>query len=91
MLPYSKVIRMAKKKFINPLIGLTNIGVIDNEKLVFGNLPIVDAFITGSIKYPPYFQLTFTSFNESITFSINNFFNILNNELPNHIGLVRVG
>lgn len=57
---------------MNPLIGITNIGIIDSGKLIFGNSPVVaDAFVTGSIKYPPYFQLALTSYENSLTFSIN--------------------
>ncbi len=94
LLPYAKAKELFKDKFINPVIFMTNIGVIDKSLLVFDNLPVLDAFVTGSIKYPPYFQLALTSFDDAITFSINlygsendreqinNFFNILDDELP---------
>lgn len=98
LLPYAKAKELFQDKFINPVIFLTNIGIIDNNRLDFDNLTIVDAFITGSVKYQPYFQLALTSFNDSITFSINlygsvndreqieNFFRILDDELPGHPG-----
>jgi len=71
LIPYAKAKALFKDKFINPMIYVTNIGVIDNSRLVFDDLTVLDAFITGSIKYPPYFQLALTSFDEEITFSIN--------------------
>ena len=92
-LPFATVRKLIKRRFINPLIAITNIGIIDSEKLSFGKTPIGDAFMTGSIKYPPYFQLALSSFNNTITFSINlygserdrefirKFFEILDQEL----------
>ena len=59
------------KNLKNPLICMTNIGILDSEKLIFGNSSIEDAFMCGSIKYKPHFQLALTSFKDSITFSVN--------------------
>ncbi len=53
------------------MIAITNIGIIDSGSLIFGETPVEDAFMTGSIKYPPYFQLALTTFNDTITFSVN--------------------
>lgn len=75
------------------MIGMTNIGIIDSDRIIFGKTPIEDSLITGSIKYPPYFQLALTTYNNSITFSVNlygskddmdliqKFFVLLDNEL----------
>jgi NRPS condensation-like uncharacterized protein len=60
-----------EKKFINPPIAMTNIGVIDKSRLIFDNIEITGAFMTGSIKYKPYFQLALTTFDDEVTFSIN--------------------
>jgi len=73
ILPFSMAVKQFKKHFVNPLICITNIGIIDSNKLVFDNTPLEDAFITSSIKQPPYFQLAFSSFNSSITFCVNLF------------------
>ena len=62
---------LVEKNLNNPLICMTNIGVLDSEKLIFGNSSIEDAFMCGSIKYKPHFQLALTSFKDSITFSVN--------------------
>lgn len=94
LLPYSKVKKLVRQKFINPFIAMSNIGIIDKTRLLFDHLPVRDAFITGSIKYPPYFQLALTGFNDSISFTISqygsakdrerigNFFKVLDEELP---------
>jgi NRPS condensation-like uncharacterized protein len=93
LLPFAAAAKIFKKNSVNPAIAITNIGVIDSSRLLFGKIPIEDAFITSSIKYPPYFQLALTTYNNAITFSVNlygteddrkfiqNFFLILDKEL----------
>jgi NRPS condensation-like uncharacterized protein len=53
----------------NPLIGMTNIGIIDSQKLVFSDTAVKDAYLCASIKYRPHFQMAFSSFNNTITLS----------------------
>lgn len=91
---YPTIKKLMERIFVNPLIALTNIGIIDKNRLTFDSTYVEDAFITGSIKYYPYFQLALTSFNDSITFSIcvygserdkqeiENFFSLLEQEFP---------
>ncbi|HWP96989.1 MAG TPA: hypothetical protein VN426_09060 [Syntrophomonadaceae bacterium] len=71
LLPYSIIKKAVRQAFINPFIAMTNIGIIDKEQLAFDDVPVLDAFVTGSIKYPPYFQIALSSFDESITFTVN--------------------
>jgi NRPS condensation-like uncharacterized protein len=71
LLPYKTIKKLMEKKFINPPIAMTNIGVIDKSRLIFDNIEITGAFMTGSIKYKPYFQLALTTFDDEVTFSIN--------------------
>jgi Uncharacterized protein containing a NRPS condensation (elongation) domain len=59
--------------FKNPLIGLSNIGVVDEKKLAFDGARVSDMFMTGSVKYPPYMQLALTTFRNEITFTIANY------------------
>jgi len=49
---------------------LTNMGVVDSEKLVFGDIGVRRAYTTGAVNYPPGFQLGFSSYNRSLTFSL---------------------
>ena len=71
LLPYATAMKFMAGIFINPSIALTNIGIIDKERLSFGDVEVTQAFITGSIKYKPYFQVALSSFGDELTFSIN--------------------
>jgi NRPS condensation-like uncharacterized protein len=55
----------------NPLICMTNVGVLDSAKISFGDLRPRDAFLCGSIKYKPYFQLAISSYSGELTLSVN--------------------
>jgi NRPS condensation-like uncharacterized protein len=55
----------------NPLICMTNIGVLDAARLSFGDLRPTDAYLCGSIKYKPYFQLAMSSYQDELTLSVN--------------------
>ena len=95
VLPFAVRSKTIKKNFFNPPIAFTNIGIIDKKSLSFGDVVPVDAFITGSIKYTPYFQLAISTFDDKITFTINlygtqndkekvdDFLNKLNDEVMN--------
>lgn len=71
ILPYKFAKSLVSKTFHNPPIAMTNIGIIDEKRLSFYGTKIKDAYITGSIKYKPYFQVALTTFNNKMTFSIN--------------------
>lgn len=86
--------RIIKKALASPNICMTNIGILDSEKLFFQGSTIKNAFVTGSIKYRPHFQVALSSFDNQMTFSVNlygnnedrktimNFFVFLDKELP---------
>ena len=63
--------KILKNSLKNPDICMTNIGVLDSTKLIFEGSPITNAFICGSIKYRPHFQLAISSFNDKMTFCVN--------------------
>ncbi|PJI08542.1 MULTISPECIES: condensation domain-containing protein [Clostridium] len=91
---YSHAKKLLKNGFKNPLIGMTNIGILDSKKLCFQSTTIKNAIMFGSMKYKPYFQLALTSYNNIMTFTINlygnlkdkenieNFFALFDKELP---------
>lgn len=55
--------------FKNPLLGISNIGIVKEENVKFnGNIPQY-LYYTGSIKYPPYYQLALTTYKNQITFT----------------------
>ena len=71
ILSYSQAKKLLKKGFKNPHIAMTNIGILDSKKLYFSGNTIKSAYMCGSIKYPPYFQLAVSSFDNTMTFSVN--------------------
>jgi NRPS condensation-like uncharacterized protein len=75
IVPYSKLAGLLKKKISELKITNSNLGIIEKDKLVFSGTPIIDAYITTAFKYKPYFQLTFSSYNNSITFSVSGYLN----------------
>ncbi len=65
--------RRLKSKLKNPFICMTNVGILDSGSMSFGNLRPYDAFLCGSIKYKPYFQLAMSSYDEQLTLSANQY------------------
>lgn len=94
ILPFWALCRIMSTYSANPKISLTNIGVINKEQLQFSGVKITDVFITGAVKYRPYFQLAFSTYDGMMTFSVNllgsekdkklidEFYAELNDELP---------
>jgi len=63
--------RRLKSELKNPFICMTNVGILDPDRMAFGNLQPTDAFLCGSIKYKPYFQLAMSSYDGQLTLSAN--------------------
>lgn len=63
--------KATKASLKNPLICMTNIGILDDKKLFFQGTEIENAFACGSIKYRPHFQIALSSFGDTITLSSN--------------------
>ncbi len=55
----------------NPLICMTNVGILDSARIYFDDLHPRDAFLCGSIKYKPHFQLAMSSYEGELTLSAN--------------------
>lgn len=56
--------------YLNPLIGMSNIGRLDGDKLKMGDAVVTDGFITGAVKYKPYMQLALTTLDDVVTMSV---------------------
>ncbi len=56
--------------YLNPLIGMSNIGIMDPVALKMGDANLVDGYMTGGVKYKPYMQLALTTCNGSVTMTI---------------------
>ncbi|MFY9114904.1 MAG: hypothetical protein WAO23_06655 [Dethiobacteria bacterium] len=68
--PYTVSEFTIMKGYINPLIGMSNIGLLDHRKLDFVDANIVDGFITGAVKYKPYMQLALTTLHGEVSMTI---------------------
>lgn len=55
----------------NPNICMTNIGILDSEKLLFKGSPLLDAIVCGSIKYRPHFQMSVSTYRDKMTLCAN--------------------
>jgi len=70
LFPYSISEFAIKLGYENPLVGMSNIGIIDEEKITPRGLKSFDAFMTGATKFKPYIQLTCTTFDNELTMCI---------------------
>lgn len=71
ILPYKSAKKIIDKSFSNAPIAFTNIGILDKSRFTFGKTEITEAYMTGSIKYVPYFQLAVSTYDDQATLSIN--------------------
>lgn len=69
VLPYSIAERAVLKEYRNPPLAMSNIGVIDSGRLLFDGVQVTSAYITGSVKYSPLFQLALSTFKDEVTLS----------------------
>lgn len=71
ILPYKTAKRMVDNHFSNAPIAFTNIGVLDQSRLIFGKTQMTEAYMTGSIKYAPYFQVAVSTYDDLAMLSVN--------------------
>ncbi len=55
----------------NPLICMTNIGELDSKRLALEGARVESAYVCGSIKHKPHFQLAICGFDGTLTLSSN--------------------
>jgi NRPS condensation-like uncharacterized protein len=67
----SRARRLLRIGLVHPLICMTNIGEIDSRRLAFEGTPVVSAYVCGSIKHKPHFQMALSGFDGSLTLSSN--------------------
>jgi NRPS condensation-like uncharacterized protein len=70
-LPFNYVKKHFREFYAMPTISYSNIGIIDAERIRFGKRGAADVFMTGAVKYVPYFQLTISTFEGACTLSCN--------------------
>lgn len=55
--------------YSNPLIAVSNIGLLDDKKLSFDGLVLKDGFMSGAVKYKPFFLMSLTTLLDRVTLS----------------------
>jgi len=89
IMPYALAEEVIKLGYSNPLLAMSNIGVLDTKALSLeGNAP-VDGFMTGAVKFKPFSLMSATTMNNEMTLAfcergseedkemLENFFDIL--------------
>ncbi|MCR4683127.1 MAG: hypothetical protein K5647_07295 [Clostridiales bacterium] len=70
ILPLAASEEIIKAGYANPLIALSNIGILDEKALSLeGNTP-TDGFMSGAVKYKPFALLSATSLRRELTLSM---------------------
>lgn len=70
ILPHAASEEIIKIGYANPLLAISNIGILEVDKLALdGNEP-TDGFMSGAVKYKPYALLSVTSVRKELTLSM---------------------
>ena len=70
ILPHAASEEIIKIGYSNPLIAMSNIGVLKGELFGLDGKEPSDAFISGAVKYKPFVLLTVTTYKNVITLSM---------------------
>lgn len=70
ILPHAASEEVIKIGYTNPLLAMSNIGILEHEKLALEGHEPFDGFMTGAVKYKPYVLLSATSLRKEITLSM---------------------
>ena len=71
LIPFRWMERLFPKLFAIPVTSYTNLGILEAERLCFGEASATGALLTGAIKYSPYFQVSVSSSQQTLTLSCN--------------------
>ena len=69
-LPYAVSEEIIKIGYSNPLMAMSNIGILKGESFALGGNEPTDAFMSGAVKYKPFVLLTVTTYKNVITLSM---------------------
>ena len=58
-----------KAGYDNPLLAVSNMGLLDEKAYTFDNLELKDGFISGAVKYKPFFLMSVTTLQNRVTLS----------------------
>lgn len=67
VLPHAASEEVIKIGYTNPLISMSNIGILDHKKLALEGHEPTDGYMTGAVKYKPFVLLSATSMRNEFT------------------------
>lgn len=70
ILPHAASEEIIKIGYSNPLLAMSNIGVLNEKGLALSGHEPCDGFMTGAVKYKPYALLSVTTLRKEITVSM---------------------
>ncbi len=70
LLPHGLFKHFMKRIVKYPEISMSNVGIVPND-LCFDSIAIADAYILTALKKAPSFQLSFSTYRETVTFSVS--------------------
>lgn len=70
ILPHAASEEIIKIGYSNPLLAMSNIGILEADKLALAGHEPVDGYMTGAVKYKPYVLLSATSLRNVLTLSM---------------------
>lgn len=70
ILPHAASEEIIKIGYANPLLAMSNIGILEVDKLALAGHEPTDGFMSGAVKYKPYALLSVTSVRKELTLSM---------------------
>ena len=70
IMPHAASEEIIKVGYANPLMAMSNIGILEADKLALCGHEPTDGFMSGAVKYKPYVLLSATSLRKEITLSM---------------------
>jgi NRPS condensation-like uncharacterized protein len=70
IMPHAASEEIIKVGYANPLLAMSNIGILEVDKLALDGHEPTDGFMSGAVKYKPYALLSATSMRKELTLSM---------------------
>ena len=70
IMPHAASEEIIKVGYANPLLAMSNIGILEVDKLALEGHEPTDGFMSGAVKYKPYVLLSATSMRKELTLSM---------------------
>ena len=70
IMPHAASEEIIKVGYANPLLAMSNIGILEVDKLALSGNEPTDGFMSGAVKYKPYALLSATSMRKELTLSM---------------------